>query len=326
MMWWTLRQQRGQTRFGVAVATLGVGGLLVTGLLAHAYHNAASCVPSNCAQLAQTLQQHYGGIVGIIGPLMLVAPLMVGMFWGAPLIARELESGTFRLAWTQDVSRRKWLAWKVGSAAALSVAVVGALSAAVTWWAGPLDAVVGDSRFAYFDTRGAAPVGYALFALAVGTAAGLLTKRTVPAMVITIITFTTVRLTVYNFVRPHITAAVRLSGRIAPAGKMLDVPTPSTPPGAWFLTSTTVDNAGHVLATNGFGPQNLATPCHLATNSSDLAGFAACANRLGVHTVVQYQPAGHYWETQALETGLFAALAVLLFTACLRRISRDATP
>jgi hypothetical protein len=32
------------------------------------------------------------------------------MFWGAPLVAGELESGTFRLAWTQDVSRVRWLA------------------------------------------------------------------------------------------------------------------------------------------------------------------------------------------------------------------------
>ena len=46
--------------------------------------------------------------------LVLVVPALIGMFWGAPLIAHELETGTFRLAWTQSVSRRRWLLVKMG--------------------------------------------------------------------------------------------------------------------------------------------------------------------------------------------------------------------
>jgi len=37
--------------------------------------------------------------------LVLAVPLLIGMFWGAPLISREFEAGTFRLAWTQGVTR-----------------------------------------------------------------------------------------------------------------------------------------------------------------------------------------------------------------------------
>jgi len=49
-----------------------------------------------------------------LGLVVLVVPALIGVFWGAPLIARELETGTFRLAWTQSVTRTRWLAVKLG--------------------------------------------------------------------------------------------------------------------------------------------------------------------------------------------------------------------
>ena len=41
-------------------------------------------------------------------------PALIGAFWGAPLITREFEAGTFRLAWNQSVTRARWLAIKLG--------------------------------------------------------------------------------------------------------------------------------------------------------------------------------------------------------------------
>ena len=87
---------------------------------------------------------------------MLVVPALIGMFWGAPLIARELETGTYRLAWTQGVTRKRWLAVKLGLVGLASMAVAGLLSLMVTWWSSPLDRVNADP-FTLFDQRGIVP-------------------------------------------------------------------------------------------------------------------------------------------------------------------------
>jgi hypothetical protein len=60
--------------------------------------------------------------------VLLTAPALLGIFWGAPLVARELENGTFRLAWTQGVTRRRWLAVSLGLAGLSSMIVAGLLS------------------------------------------------------------------------------------------------------------------------------------------------------------------------------------------------------
>jgi hypothetical protein len=73
-------------------------------------------------------------------------PALIGMFWGAPLVARELENNTFRLVWTQSVSRTRWLAYKLGLIGAASVAAAGLLSLMVTWWSSPFDAIGQDER------------------------------------------------------------------------------------------------------------------------------------------------------------------------------------
>ena len=69
----------------------------------------------------------------------LLVPALIGIFWGAPLVARELEAGTFRLAWTQSVTRTRWLAVKIALVGLASVLAAGLLSLLVTWWSSPLD-------------------------------------------------------------------------------------------------------------------------------------------------------------------------------------------
>lgn len=102
---------------------------------------------------------------------IIVLPGLLGIFWGAALIARELETGTFRFAWTQGITRTRWMAVKLGVAGLASMAVTGLLSLLVTWWSSPLDTVSADP-FGTFDERGLAPVGYAAFAFALGVTAG----------------------------------------------------------------------------------------------------------------------------------------------------------
>src|SRR6185437_5318866 len=117
----------------------------------------------------------------MLGPLLLIIPALLGIFWGAPLVAREMERGTFRLAWTQSVRRRRWLAIKLGVIGLASMAVTGVLSLMVTWWFSPIDRV-NANRFVpgIFDERGIVAIGYAVFAFMLGVTAGLLITRILP--------------------------------------------------------------------------------------------------------------------------------------------------
>ena len=129
------------------------------------------------------------------------------MFWGAPLVARELESGTYRLAWTQSVTRRRWLSVRVALVGVAALAVAGLASWLVSWWFAPLDAV-NLNRFdpSVFTTRGVVAIGYAGFAFALGVAAGALTRRTLPAMAATLLGFVAARIAFTFWVRPHLLA------------------------------------------------------------------------------------------------------------------------
>jgi hypothetical protein len=278
------------------------------------------------------------------GPaLLLVAPALVGIFWGAPLVARELETGTFRLAFTQSVTRTRWFAVKVGVVGLSSIALAGLLSLVVTWWSSPID-LVNANRFSgdVFDVRGIVPIGYAAFAFALGVTAGMLTRRTVPAMATTMVAFVAARLAITFWVRPHLMAPARailsLSGATSgvgigsgPSGPALVAFSPDIP-NAWVYSSTIVDNQGRPP-----GAQYLETACPnlpgvraappvpaggsgRPTKAPEAvqAEFHACMAKAAAtyHEVVTYQPANRYWDLQALETAIFLAIAGALVGVC----------
>ncbi len=254
-----------------------------------------------------------------VARLLLVAPALIGVFWGAPRLARELESGTFRLAWTQSVTRRRWLAVKLALVGGASVVVTGLLSWAVTWWSAPVDRVTLD-RFSalVFSERGLVPLGYAAFALAVGVALGLLLRRTVPAMAATLAVFVGARLVFTQWVRPHLmtpvhetlpltSAAVGSAGFTGPDGPLIVTVSNGVRPGAWVLSSggqDAVNSAGNVVY--GLGKK-------MGSAADSPQAFRAAIARLGLHVQVVFQPASRFWTFQWIETGIFVGLALALF-------------
>src|SRR5207247_984538 len=171
-------------------------------------------------------------------PLFLVIPMLVGVFWGAPLVAREVEQGTHRLVWTQGVTRRRWFGTKVALIGPVTAAGGALFALLVTWWSSPL-VKASDDRFAVgiFDLRGIAPIGYVLFALALGVAAGAMIRKTLPAMAATLGGFVVVRVVVDVFVRPHYMAT-----RTASYG--LFGPSPREGLGEWVVRSSVIDSTG----------------------------------------------------------------------------------
>ncbi len=246
------------------------------------------------------------------------------MFWGAPLIAREFETGTFRLAWTQDVTPTRWLAVKLGVVGLASVAVAGLLSLMVTWWSSPIDQASMDP-WAAFAQRDITPIGYAAFAFALGVTAGMLIRRTVPAMAITLAVFAAVQVVMRLWIRPHLItpahttsalniASITATGSDVPGGGLFVDATVNIP-GAWVYSSQMITPSGHLASTEPAtqacaGPNTTGNTCN------------AYIARLHLRQVVTYQPASRYWAFQWYETAIFLGLAVILAGACFWQIRR----
>jgi hypothetical protein len=276
--------------------------------LVHLYNTmVASCSShGNCSTATVAFLTH-DRLLQDFGNLVIALPAIVGIFWGAPLVARELETGTYRLVWAQGVTRSRWLAAKLGLVALASVAVAGFLSLMVTWWSSPIDRVNMNQFTSVFDQRGVVPIGYTVFAFAMGVAAGLLIRRTVPAMATTLVGYVAVRVLVTFFVRPHLIAPVRTTSALHMTSGMTYIESNNGPlgvlgakPGAWVFSDRIVNAAGHSV-TGDF----LSRGACLQSR-----GSAACIGKL--REVLVYQPASRYWAFQWYEMAIFIGLAVVL--------------
>ena len=211
MIRFTSLQFRIQAAIAVGVLVLVAIAVAITGPnLVHLYDTTvANCkAHGDCSYASNALTQSDSFLQSAFGALLLVLPALVGIFWGAPLIAREFEAGTFRLVWTQSVTRMRWLAVKLGIIGLTSMAVAGLATLMVSWWFSPIDKVT-KVQFASFDERGIVVIGYALFAFAFGVAAGLLIRRTLPAMAATLVAFVAARVGMTS-VRPDLITPLHL--------------------------------------------------------------------------------------------------------------------
>src|SRR4051812_38161052 len=146
---------------------------------------------------------------------VMTAPAIIGAFWGAPLIARELETGTHRLAWNQSVTRTRWLATKLAVTGAASAVTAGLFSWGVSAWAHHIDhAKYYRITPMVFGARGVVPIGYALFAFALGVPAGMLIRRTVPAMAATLGLYVAAVGSMPLWIRGHLVPATRVTSAL----------------------------------------------------------------------------------------------------------------
>ncbi|MEV0704515.1 ABC transporter permease subunit [Saccharopolyspora sp. NPDC050389] len=174
MTWLVLRQHR---------AALGVFAVLFLGaaagyLLFGRFGMDARTVYSDVSGFAQVIR--YGEEFG----RFLLVPLLIGMFVGAPLVSRELEHNTFRYAWTQGVSRSRWLAAKVLLAGGAILVCSTIFSGAHMMWFAPVAPDLG--WFQIFNQGVPVFPASCLFAFALGVAAGTVVKQTVAAMALTL--------------------------------------------------------------------------------------------------------------------------------------------
>jgi hypothetical protein len=342
MLWITWRQFRAQTivaaaALAVTALVLGLAGLHIAHLYdssgiatCHASGDCAAAVSNFLTQVNSSLVNH---LPLLFGTALVAVPAIIGIFWGPPLLTRELEPGTHRLAWTQGVTRTRWLAVNLTVIGLAAMAAAGLFSLLVTWSASPIDMVnMNWLQPAVFSERAIAPVGYAAFAVALGAAAGMLVRRTVPAMAVTLAVFTAVQFAMralrqYLIAPVHlispITAVTSTSITMSPSGAgQMSVTGAVNMPGAWILANDTINAAGH--AVNGIpiaqtGALSLQT-CGTAQGNSQAC--LAALSKSGYRQLVTYQPASRFWAFQWYETAIFLALALALAGFCLWRIRR----
>lgn len=349
------RQFRAQAAVAVGMLAVVATLLGVTGPhLAHLYDVYARA-QATCAATGtcRTLTVDIGDLdrlLELLGTALVAVPALLGAFWGAPLITRELEGGTHRLVWTQSITRSRWLAAKLAVVGLASIGVTGLMSLMVTWWSSPIDRSRMD-RFGagMFAERNVVPLGYAAFGFALGVAAGALIRRTLPAMAATLAAFLAVRLAFTYLVRPHLLAPLQLALPLNPAtlgfGSTNNapptlMPNPPTMPNAWIYSTHIVDNTGHGLTSqiltsacptlgNATGGPPPGSGHNIRTEAPDAVHGALqnCVTKIGAtyHEVVMYQPASRYWAFQWYETAIFLSAALALVGCCFWWIRRRAS-
>ena len=307
MLWLTLRQYRTHllATGGILLAFAAV--LLTHGLLTQSFiaQSAPAGCPSTatqCTAFDQQLKGRYQQLQPLLQFLPLV-PALIGAFWGAPLLAREYERGTYKLVWTQTVSRQKWLAVKlsvIGAAAALGGLALGLMISA--WLA-----VFGGTTFpgvypdrSYFELRGIVPAGWWLLSFMIGAAAGAVIRRTLPAMVVTI-ALTVVLLMSFNSARDYVYAAPdQLVVTTLPVSAAIPV-------GSSYIDSWWLDAQGNAQsevavqrATAATCPQ---TDPHVLPDS--------CLISRGYQAVVLFQPPTRWWRYQLTEATILILASLL---------------
>jgi hypothetical protein len=347
----SLRQFRSQSY--VAIVLLGLVAIAFTMTGSHVAHiyNAlakaqAACAASPTCPNVTVRIDTVDALLELIGTVLVAVPALVGAFWGAPLISREFENGTYRLAWTQSVSRTRWVATKLAVVGAASVIATGLLSLMVTWWSSPIDRA-NMNRFAdgIFGQRDITPLGYAAFAFALGVTLGVVIRRALPAMAATLGVFLAVRLAFTYLVRPYLVSPRHLTAPLSAVTQgfgstnggapNLIFGTPSLP-NAWIYSARGVDASGHALTAkvvNDVCPALARPPQEPAAGTSTREAapgvpnsIHACVTKLSsmYHGVVTYQPASRYWLFQCYETAIYLVMALALAVLCFYWLHRHA--
>jgi hypothetical protein len=312
--WLTWRQQRTETVMTAVLLAL-LAALAVPETLhidwAYRYYHVSSCLDRQSRQCAYSVG-NFGGATGalrgMLGWLNLLLGL-IGVALAAPLIL-DLENGTAAFAWTQSVTRRRWLATRLGGAVLTALAAAGVYSLLLGWYRQPIDATFGPFSESGFDVQGIVPLAYVLFALGLGLAAGAIWRRTAPAMISAFIAYFAIRISVDTWLRQHYVTPLSATWGPHSNGPNLQQ--------AWMLADGPSNRAGHIFSDNFAGFTRCARGSGMIKSVSQ-----SCLDRMGAgYTHAVYQPASRFWEFQGIEFALFTAVAMLLIAFAAWRVLR----
>jgi hypothetical protein len=294
--------------FGALSLYLGIMGLIIH----HAYGASVACHPAASAECVQQVSAfgdrwHSGATIAF--PLQLL-PALIGAFVGAPLLARELETGTFRYAWTQGFGRTRWIIAKIIVIGGTLAVLAGAFGILCNWYFGPFvtegQLIPLDPRI--FDLEGLAFPGWVLAAFAIGAFAGMLIRRVVPAMAATMAVVGGLGLAAGLYLRQHYLPPLVMASVNGPTKANWTL-------GSWYTGRGGQLAPGYVVdyACPGPGP-----------GSSSPGAGPQCLPQHGFTEWWSYQPPTRYWPFQGIEGGTLLVLAVVLIAATVWLVHRRA--
>jgi hypothetical protein len=311
VIWLGWRQQRSEAMLAVGLLALLAALFVPAGIhLASSYSHdgIASCAGRQtgaCQQAVADFGAHAGALRSALGWFNLLLGV-IGVALAAPLVL-DLESGAATFAWTQGVTRVRWLATRLGIAVLTAFAAAALYSFLIAWYRAPLDSAFG--RFSdAFDFEGIVPFAYVLFALALGLAVGVVWRRTAPAMIVAFLGFFGARISVATWLRQRYVTPLTATWGPPHEGPNLTR--------AWVLFEGPSNRSGHAFS----GSVRLLNSC--ARNVGGVKSLdPKCLARHGAgfnHAV--YQPASRFWEFQGIEAALFGGLALLLIAFAAWRV------
>ena len=288
-----------------AVSLLGVLALylLIMGLrIRSGYASVASCpqLGGRLSHTCGTALMLFGGyhVYGESTAAVLMAvPVLIGAFAGAPILSRELEVGTFRFAWTQGAGRTRWALARLALPAVIVTAAAAAFSQLFGWFYYPFFAT-GDSAFGpqYFELTGIAFAAWTLAAFAIGTLAGVLIRKVVPAIAAAMAVWAGLLLVTSLYLRRLYQAplSVRNGGHGAPGVS------------PWLISQWwTGPNGKAITSENKI----------IALINHPQPGYTQWTT---------YEPGTRYWHFQFIEGGWLLVLSLLLIAAAIWLIRRRA--
>ncbi|MBV9794521.1 MAG: ABC transporter permease subunit [Actinobacteria bacterium] len=312
MAWVNWRQHR------VALAGVAafLGGFAVylwlSGLQMH-HAEAAYCHPAASISCAVNFTGPYSESAIIVSIVLQAVPALIGAFIGAPVLARELETGTFRYTWTQGIGRLRWALAKLVLLAVAVTAVAGAFTVLFAWYNQPWAAAGYVSPFSArtFDLLGMVFAAWTLAAFAIGVLAGMLIRRAVPAIATTLAAYAALAFATGLWLRERYISPLVTSSASPPAS-------------SWAISGWYTKGGRFAFGDHGSGIANTVRqicggPCH--GTHQDPAQLLA---QRGYTHWTSYQPASRFWTFQWIEAGWLLALSVLLIAVAIWLVRRRA--
>jgi hypothetical protein len=299
MIWVSWRQRRSQAITGLGLlCALAVYGLVLGLQMRNSFsqNNLATCLAhslgASCPNSVANFDDSFGSLVNIgFWGVLLLLPGLIGAAVGAPLLAREIELGTWRLAWSQTVPRTRWLVTQLAVAAGGLIVLGAVMTLIITWYRAPMDRLTGQFVHNAYDYEGLVFTAYILFAFGLAVLAGLLLRRSIPALLAALVPWVAVRLVVEFVLRPHFM-------------------TPLT-----WTKGITQNCVGHACGGNGI----VNVPPSTGTIGNLLV------SRDGAPGPVLYQPASRFWAFQSIEAGIFVALTLAVLGVTVWLVHRRGT-
>lgn len=244
-----------------------------------------------CFERTGRLFQLVSGLLPWLNFLPLIAALLLAL----PIVA-ELDSGAYRLAWTQSVTRARWTQLKFGLLIGAGVLFSALFAAVFEWWSSAGDAAFARLGRDDYDFRGVVPIGHMLFTVGLMLAIGAVLRRPIPTIAVSAGIFVGVRLPFFIWARERL---------VSPLTRRSSEDVSSNQEAVWHLAWWWEDPAGARI-----DERQLFELCPPAGGGPD--AFQACIDRNGLTQFMTYHPDSHYWPIQLIETAIFAGAGLLL--------------